>query len=385
MLNGGISIRMIKQTIKMICEFFTLLIKCLLGKEFYDSYKQEILFGIKNNNGNYGVNIAMLHSCFTKNQITKFEKRLFQITTWLLVLAFFPLFVSLFTLVYPLMLYIFFYMFWFYLYLLPFTLRIQRLFFIFAVWLFAFWFGVFSFYLSIIPSIFGFDEIIFDRRIFMGSELFYRFFDLPFDVLWFVFIALMIPLAILTLVSYRRISFALFFVLMATAAFWYLQEFGDKIYRHSYLSEYSYDYFGNKVKLGDIKGYQRKLKHLVSDKLDTTQRKNAINFIQSTEIYYYNKLYNKENKCVRDFFVKKTLGEYKPDSFFPTRVSFFPSIGMKYCDLVSNVPKLPLSTSKAVDAKKRQAENMIQKKSPTEFCTSYYDYVVKKAREECNK
>lgn len=352
--------------------FFKSLKDCLLGKDFYDSNKQEMLSKIRAD----GYSVAVIHSFLSKNKITTFEKRLFQITTWLLVLAFFPLFTSFISLIYPLMPYFVLFMLWYPLYLLPFTLRVQRLFFIFAVWLCAFWFEIFSFYLSIIPSIFGFNEIIFDKRILMGSELFYQFFDLSFDKLWIVFIALMIPLTILTLVSYRRISFALIFVLITTAVFWYFQEFSDKLYRHSTLREYSYDYLDNKVKLGDIKGYQRKIKHL---ELGENQGYDAIKRIQPTEIYYYNKLYNKENKCVRDFFVNETNGRgYKNN--------FIPSIGMAYCDLISSVPWNPLLLkSKAVNARKRQAENMMQQRSGGEFCISYYDYVIKKAKRECSK
>lgn len=152
-------------------------------------------------------------------------------------------------------------MFWYPFYIAPFIFRVQRIFFILSVWLGAFWFGVFSFYLSIIASIFGFNEIIFDRRILMGSKLFYQFFDLSFDKLWIVFIVLMIPLAILTLVSYRRILFVPIFILILTASFWHFYEALDNSYQ-SHLTDFSYDRLGNKVKLGDIKGYQRKIKDI---------------------------------------------------------------------------------------------------------------------------
>lgn len=354
--------------INSISMCFVVLVRCLFGKDIYgEDLKQEVLSNAKKKE----YDTSLIYSLFfTRNQITIFEKRLFQITTWLFVLEFLFFFIN--TLIHPVVLFMLFLclFLWYPFCLFPFALRIPRLIFIFAVWISAFWFGVFSFYLSIIPSIFGFGEIIFDRRMLMGSKLFYQFFDLSFDKLWIVFIVLMIPLAILTLVSYRRILFVPIFILILTASFWYFLEFADKIYQSGLYAS---------VKLDDIKSYQKKIKRFE----DTAfKRKTFAVTVKPTEIYYYDKLYNKENKCVRDFFVNETIGRgYKND--------YTPSIGMLYCDFVSkmsqNPDKIDVPKSKTVNSRKRIAEEIIQRRSAGKFCTSYYDHIVKKAREECNK
>lgn len=380
----------------LVCTFLKNLIKALLGKEAIDERdKEEVLYKT-----GYSKEAELMIQIGSRNKITIFEKRLFQITTWLFVLGFFFFLTRNFIVV--MFYFALFLGLWYPLYVFPFTLRVQRIFFIFTVWLCAFWFGVFSFYLSIISSIFGFNEIIFDRRTLMGSELFYRFFDLPLDALWVVFIVLMIPLTILTLVTYRRISFALVFILITTAVFWYSYETIDGLPDQSELSNYSYDRLGNKVKLGDIKGYQRKLKY-ISDHL--TYKEDFISsVIKPTEIYYYNKLYNKESKCVRDFFVNETKSKYK-NSFINEIIGrddkeFIRSIGMEYCSFVSkyvwrNADKIDVPNSKTIskivantkmaDYKKLRVEEIVQRRSAGKLCISYYDYIIKKARQECGK
>lgn len=68
--------------------FFVTLIRCLLGKDIYGEEIRQRLMRVVEQVGVSDV-AATYSIVFTKNQITVFEKRLFQITTWLFVLGFF--------------------------------------------------------------------------------------------------------------------------------------------------------------------------------------------------------------------------------------------------------------------------------------------------------
>lgn len=76
-----------KIKILSISRFFITLIRCLLGKDVYGEDLRQRLVRVAEQEG---YDSTLMYSLFfTKNKITNFEKRLFQITTWLFILTFF--------------------------------------------------------------------------------------------------------------------------------------------------------------------------------------------------------------------------------------------------------------------------------------------------------